>query len=50
MFDKEWPIDRDYIAPPSTGRLVSMDDALIVTPPSGFEYGYVPIVTRQDRK
>ena len=46
---KEWPIDRNYIAPPTTGQLVSMDNALIVSPPSGFEYGYVPIVTKQDR-
>jgi hypothetical protein len=45
---KEWPIDRDYIAPPTTGDLVKMDDALIVSPPEGFEIGYVPIVTRQD--
>jgi hypothetical protein len=46
---KEWPIDRNYIAPPTTGRLVSMDNALIVSPLQGFEYGYVPIVTKQDR-
>ncbi len=47
---KEWPIDRNYIAPPSKGKLVSMDNALIVTPPKGLEYGYVPIVTKQDRQ
>ncbi len=43
-----WPIDRDYMAPPAEGELVSLDSALIVTPPRGFEYGYVPIVTRQE--
>jgi hypothetical protein len=35
----QWPIDRDYMAPPSRGTLVALDPALLV--------GYVPIVTRQ---
>jgi len=42
-----WPIDRDYMAPPTRGKLVSLDPALLVTPPAGLEVGYVPIVTRQ---
>ena len=42
-----WPIDRDYMAPPTRGKLVALDPALIVTPPKGLEVGYVPIVTRQ---
>jgi len=42
-----WPIDRDYMAPPSRGALVTLDPALLVTPPKGLEVGYVPIVTRQ---
>jgi hypothetical protein len=42
-----WPIDRDYMAPPTRGQLVSLDPALIVTPPKGLEIGYVPIVTHQ---
>jgi hypothetical protein len=42
-----WPIDRDYMAPPSRGSLVALDPALIVTPPKGMEAGYVPIVTGQ---
>jgi len=42
-----WPIDRDYMAPPSHGALVTLDPALLVTPPKGLEAGYVPIVTRQ---
>jgi hypothetical protein len=42
-----WPIDRDYMAPPSQGELVSLDPALFVTPPKGLEVGYVPIVTHQ---
>ncbi len=43
-----WPIDHDYMSPPSRGMLVTLDPALLVTPPKGLEVGYVPIVTRQD--
>ncbi len=43
----QWPIDRDYMAPPSRGALASLDPALLVTPPKGLEVGYVPIVTHQ---
>ena len=32
------------------GKLAEIDPALIVTPPSGLEAGYVPIVTRQAAK
>jgi hypothetical protein len=42
-----WPIDRDYMAPPTTGELARLDPALFVTPPEGMEVGYVPIVVRQ---
>jgi hypothetical protein len=42
-----WPIDRDYMAPPTRGELVSLDPALLVSPPKGLEIGYVPIVTHQ---
>ncbi len=42
-----WPIDRDYMAPPGRGGLATLDPALLVTPPKGLEAGYVPIVTRQ---
>ncbi len=42
-----WPIDRNYMAPPTTGKLVALDNGLIVTPPHGLETGYVPIVTGQ---
>jgi hypothetical protein len=44
---REWPIDRDYMAPPSQGELAAFDPALLVTPPKGLEFGYVPIVTNQ---
>jgi hypothetical protein len=43
-----WAIDRDYMASPSSGQLVKIDPALIVTPPTGLEVGYVPIVVRQE--
>jgi hypothetical protein len=45
---RQWPIDRDYMAPPSMGKLAALDPALLVTPPTGMEVGYVPIVTRQE--
>lgn len=44
----QWPIDRNYMAPPTMGELVALDPALLVTPPKGMEVGYVPIVTRQE--
>lgn len=43
-----WTKDREYLPPPTVGKLASLDPALSVTPPKGFEVGYVPIVTRQE--
>jgi hypothetical protein len=43
-----WTIDRNYMPPPSSGELVALDAALLVTPPKGLEIGFVPIVTRQE--
>jgi len=43
-----WPIDRDYMAPLSSGTLAKLDPALLVTPPAGMEVGYVPVVTHQE--
>ncbi len=43
-----WPINREYMAPPSSGTLATLDPALLVIPPKGLEVGYVPIVTRQE--
>lgn len=40
----EWTIDKEYMDAPTGGDLVSIDESLIVTPPVGMEYGYVPIV------
>lgn len=45
-----WPIDRDYMGPPTRGALVALDPALLVHPPKGLEVGYVPIVTSQRAK
>lgn len=43
-----WSIDRDYMAPPTTGELARLDPALFVIPPKDMEVGYVPIVTHQE--
>jgi len=43
-----WTKDREYLPPPTTGKLADVDPALIVVPPAGLEVGYVPIVTRQE--
>jgi hypothetical protein len=45
---RSWKRDRDYLPPPALGKLAELDPALIVTPPKGFEAGYVPIATRQE--
>jgi hypothetical protein len=42
-----WTKGREYLAPPTVGKLAELDPALIVKPPPGLEVGYVPIVTRQ---
>jgi hypothetical protein len=31
----QWPTDRDYMAPPSRGALLTLDPALLVTTPKG---------------
>lgn len=46
---RSWPIDRDYMAPPTSGKLVALDAALFVKPPKGMEIGFVPIVLRQEK-
>ncbi len=45
---RHWPINRDYMAAPSSGELAALDPALLVTAPVGMEVGYVPIVTHQE--
>ena len=43
-----WTPDKTYLPPPTGGELAGFDAALMVTPPPGFEVGYVPIVTHQE--
>ncbi|MFK7767938.1 MAG: hypothetical protein AB8B55_12010 [Mariniblastus sp.] len=47
---RTWPIDQDYIPKPSRGKLAKLDGAVLVTPPAGFEIGYVPIVVSQTKE
>ncbi|MCF7675373.1 MAG: hypothetical protein K9N23_05960 [Akkermansiaceae bacterium] len=47
---RHWTKDRNYLAPPTTGKLADLDQALMVTPPAGLEVGYVPIATRQEMR
>ncbi len=47
MLHRKWTKDRDYLPPPTVGKLADLDPAVIVTPPKGLEIGYVPIATRQ---
>ncbi len=49
MIHREWTPDRTYLARPSVGELVSLDEGVLVTPPPGLEVGYVPIAIRQAR-
>jgi len=44
---RTWTKERNYLPPNKKGKLASIDPALIVKPPKGYEHGYVPIVTRQ---
>jgi hypothetical protein len=45
-----WTKEREYLPPPTVGTLANLDPAVLVTPPKGYEVGYVPIVTRQAAK
>lgn len=47
LLHKNWTKDREYLPPPTVGKLADLDQALLVTPPKGLEVGYVPVVTRQ---
>jgi hypothetical protein len=47
---RSWTKDREYLPPPTIGKLAEIDSALLVTPPKGLEVGHVPIVTRQAAK
>lgn len=47
LLHKNWTKDREYLPQPTVGKLADLDPAVLVTPPKGYEIGYVPIVTRQ---
>ena len=47
---ESWKKDREYLPPPTVGKLAELDPGLLVTPPKGLEVGYVPIATRQAAK
>lgn len=49
LIHANWSHTDEYLAPPSVGRLATLDPAAIVQPPAGLEIGYVPIVTRQEK-
>jgi hypothetical protein len=42
-----WTPDKEYLAAPGGGTLGGFDAGLMVTPPEGYETGYVPLVTHQ---
>ena len=44
---RAWASGTSFMAPPKEGALVSLDPGLLVTPPVGLEYGFVPYVVRQ---
>ena len=44
-----WANTPEFMAPPTGGALVALDEAQLVTPPKGLEVGYVPFVTRQTK-
>jgi Ricin-type beta-trefoil lectin domain-like len=47
LLHKYWNVDHNYMPPPTSGTLATLDGATLVTPPKGLEVGYVPIITRQ---
>ncbi|MCE9567775.1 MAG: hypothetical protein K8U57_37730 [Planctomycetes bacterium] len=50
LLHRQWTKEREYLPPPTVGKLADLDPAVLVTPPKGLEVGYVPIVTRQAAK
>lgn len=50
LLHKKWTKDLEYLPPPTVGELADLDPGVLVTPPTGMEVGYVPIVTRQAAK
>jgi hypothetical protein len=44
----QYGLNGPTLAPPSSGNMVSLDSALLVTPPSNLSVGYVPIAIGQE--
>lgn len=44
---QNWGSNDNFIPPLTTGKLATMDTALLVTPPTGLEIGYVPVIVGQ---
>lgn len=49
LLHQNWSHTDEYLAPPSVGRIATLDPAVVIQPPVGLEIGYVPIVTRQEK-
>ncbi len=49
LIHANWKHTDEYLAPPTVGRIATIDPAAIVQPPPGLEIGYVPIVTSQEK-
>lgn len=49
LLHSNWSHTDEYIAPPAIGEIATLDPKVVVEPPAGFEVGYVPIVTRQEK-
>ncbi len=49
MIHANWQKTDTYLPSQTRGNLANLDNNLIIEPPSGFEIGYVPIVTRQEK-
>ena len=49
LIHSNWSHTDQYMAPPLVGNIATIDPNGIVSPPSGLEIGYVPIVTRQSK-
>jgi Carbohydrate esterase, sialic acid-specific acetylesterase/SdrD B-like domain/Secretion system C-terminal sorting domain len=49
LLHNNWSHADEYLAPPSVGKIATLDPQAIIRPPAGLEIGYVPIVTRQEK-
>jgi hypothetical protein len=49
LIHQNWQKTDEYLPGPTLGSLANLDNGLIIEPPAGFEIGYVPIVTRQEK-